>query len=112
LLLLRQVVFALFDVGVVYFSFSAGRALPKWIESLWIRIVLLSGTYVLLLLIVWTSLGSFFATLTDATPLDEGPVFNLNWGKLGEAAFLFVDFILPALVGMLVGEKTKKLENG
>jgi hypothetical protein len=102
----------LFAVGLVYFGFSAGRTLPRRIESLWIRIGLLSGAYVLLLLIAWTGLRSFFATLTDATPLDESPVFNLNWGKLGEATILFVVFIFPALIGMLVREKTKKLENG
>ena len=102
----------LFAVGLVYFGFSAGRTLPKRIESIWIRISLLSRAYVVLLLIAWTGLRSFFATLTDATALDESPVFNVNWGKLGEATILFVVFILPAMIGMLFSEKTKKLENG
>jgi len=66
--------------------------------------------YVFLLLAAWTSLGTFLATLTDATPLDEGPVFDLKWSKLGRASFVFVVFILPALIGMLLRKKSNKLE--
>jgi hypothetical protein len=80
-------------------------------SSLRLRLILLVGAYAFLLFLLETKVGQFLATLTDASPLDDSPVFTWSLGRLGGAILLFVLMILPALTGVLIGERVEKPEN-
>jgi hypothetical protein len=75
---------------------------------MWLRIGLLLGAYAVFILLLETKIGQFLATLDDATPLDESPLFSRNFGLLGRVILAFVVLILPAMTGVLVGEWREK----
>jgi hypothetical protein len=108
LLLLRQIVAVLSIVLLGYFCYCLGKWWAKSFESLLARLGLLVGGYAVLLLLVWTNLGAFLATLTDATPLDTEPAIHIELSRPGQAALVFALFILPALVGILVAGSSEK----
>jgi hypothetical protein len=54
----------------------------------------------------------FLATLDEATPLDEEPVFHFGWGRPGQAVILFLLVILPAILGALVGKASASPSDG
>jgi hypothetical protein len=108
LLHLRQVVALVCIVWLSYLCCCLGKWWTKSFESLLPRLGLLVGGYAVLLLLAWTNLGPFLATLNDATPLDTEPAFHIELGRPGQAALLFAFFILPAFVGIIVAESSGK----
>jgi hypothetical protein len=80
-------------------------------SSIWSRLFLLLAAYAFLFFLVATKVGQFLATLTDASPLDESPIFNWSFGWLGRAILVFVLMILPTLTGVLVSERVGKSDN-
>jgi hypothetical protein len=59
-----------------------------------------------MLLASWTELGSAFSRLTERT-LDYDPLFRRSLSKLEQLVLLLIIFVVPAFIGIIVGERHK-----
>ncbi len=102
-----QIGFCLFSaIFAVWGFYVLGKELAAWLVPSSMRYGLILALFGLILLASWTELGSAISRLIDETS-DHDSLFRLSLSKLEQVVLLLVILVVPAFIGIIVGERHK-----
>lgn len=104
---LGQIAFCFFGAIVaVWGCYVIGKELAEWLVPSWMRYGVILAVFGFILLAGWTELGSAISRLDDLT-LDRDPLFHGSLSKLEQVVLLLIFLVVPAFIGIIVGERHK-----
>jgi hypothetical protein len=105
---LVQIGFCFFGAIVaVWVFYVVGKELAEWLVPSWMRYGVILALLGFMLLASWTELGSAFSRLLTEGTLDYDPLFRRSLSKLEQVVLLLIIFVVPAFIGIIVGERHK-----
>jgi hypothetical protein len=104
---LAQIGFCILSVTFAVWGFYViGKELAAWLVPSWMRYGFILALFGFLLLAGWTELGSSISRVIDRT-LDYDPLFRRSLSKLEQVLLLLIILVVPAFIGIIIGERRK-----
>ena len=93
-------------IFAVWGFYVIGKELATWLVPSWMRYGVILALFGFILLAGWTELGSSISLVIDRT-LDYDPLFRRSLNKLEQVVLLLIILVVPAFIGIIVGERHK-----